>query len=117
MQLNKYGVSNDVIPERLTISGLQQLYKDQALTPREIMETITLRAEEDRDMNIWIVPPSMERIAPYLERLETMDKEEYPLWGIPFAVKDNIDVNGYPTTAACPDFAYPLPNTLLLSRS
>lgn len=29
-----------------------------------------------------------------------------PLWGIPFAVKDNIDVAGMPTTAACPDFAY-----------
>ncbi len=28
------------------------------------------------------------------------------LWGIPFAVKDNIDVAGMPTTAACPDFAY-----------
>lgn len=29
-----------------------------------------------------------------------------PLWGIPFAVKDNIDVAGMPTTAACPDFAH-----------
>ncbi len=28
------------------------------------------------------------------------------LWGIPFAVKDNIDVAGQPTTAACPDFKY-----------
>ncbi|GIJ50438.1 allophanate hydrolase [Virgisporangium aliadipatigenens] len=29
-----------------------------------------------------------------------------PLYGIPFSVKDNIDVAGLPTTAACPDFAY-----------
>lgn len=29
-----------------------------------------------------------------------------PLWGIPFVVKDNIDVAGMPTTAACPDFEY-----------
>lgn len=31
---------------------------------------------------------------------------DLPLYGIPFAVKDNIDVAGVPTTAACPDFAY-----------
>jgi len=29
-----------------------------------------------------------------------------PLYGVPFAVKDNIDVGGMPTTAACPTFAY-----------
>jgi allophanate hydrolase len=32
--------------------------------------------------------------------------DDLPLYGVPFAVKDNIDVAGLPTSAACPDFAY-----------
>lgn len=39
------------------------------------------------------------------ERAEQVDPR-LPLAGLPFAVKDNIDVAGLPTTAACPDFAY-----------
>ena len=32
--------------------------------------------------------------------------ETLPLAGVPFAVKDNIDVDGFETTAGCPAFAY-----------
>jgi allophanate hydrolase len=39
-------------------------------------------------------------------RLEAEGPQGRPLWGVPFAVKDNIDVAGMPTTAACPAFAY-----------
>jgi allophanate hydrolase len=30
----------------------------------------------------------------------------HPLFGIPFSIKDSIDVKGVPTTAACPEYAY-----------
>jgi allophanate hydrolase len=40
------------------------------------------------------------------ERLQAGGPEGKPLWGVPFVIKDNIDVAGLPTTAACPAFAY-----------
>ncbi|KAF4001401.1 urea carboxylase [Saccharomyces cerevisiae] len=42
-----------------------------------------------------------QNVAPSRENKETL-----PLYGVPIAVKDNIDVRGLPTTAACPSFAY-----------
>lgn len=42
----------------------------------------------------------------YLESLSSEQKAGMPLWGVPFAVKDNIDVQNYPTTCACPEFSY-----------
>src|SRR5438105_9545006 len=40
------------------------------------------------------------------EALTGKDKASLPLYGVPVAVKDNIDVAGLPTTAACPAFSY-----------
>lgn len=42
----------------------------------------------------------------YVDKLPSPDFEEKPLWGIPFAIKDNIDLAHVPTTAACPEFSY-----------
>ncbi len=95
--------------EALTIESLANAYESGSTTPRAVAEAIVARAAQRAESNIWITPPSMDLIEPYLARLEAMNKEEraaLPLWGIPFAVKDNIDVAGVPTTAACPEYAY-----------
>jgi allophanate hydrolase len=89
-----------------SIAELRARYLSGETTPAAVIADIAARAEADRDMNIWIVPPDEERIRPYLDRLASIDPASAPLWGIPFAIKDNIDLAGVPTTAACPEFAY-----------
>ncbi len=62
------------------------------------------------DPAIWIARRSDQAILADAAALEAEGPRDSPLWGVPFAVKDNIDIAGMPTTAACPDFSY-LPAT------
>ena len=54
----------------------------------------------------WIHRCTPAFVAAQLDHLARQDRATLPLYGVPFAVKDNIDVAGLPTTAACPAFAY-----------
>lgn len=94
------------VPFALTIEDLRGKYVSGELHPKEVIQEIISRASIDQHYNIWITPPSMERMQKFLDALEDMNFEDHPLWGIPFAVKDNIDVKDWPTTAACPDYQY-----------
>lgn len=97
------------IPETLTIANLREAYAQGVIAPREVAEAIVQRVEDTAAYNAWITPPSAELLEPYLSKLESMtadERTEKPLWGVPFAVKDNIDVAGMTTTAGCAAFAY-----------
>ncbi|WP_337097997.1 allophanate hydrolase [Paenibacillus sp. YIM B09110] len=107
----------EAVPFELTIDALQQGYRRNYFTPEEVIGAIIRRCERDKAMNIWITPPSMELIAPYIEKLKQLDPATSPLWGVPFAVKDNIDAAGWPTTAACKAFAYtPVEHAAVVER-
>lgn len=67
------------------------------------------RAAANEDPAIWISRFDDEAVLARARALDALPREvraRMPLFGVPFAVKDNIDVEGLPTTAACPAFAY-----------
>ena len=90
----------------LDIPALLKAYRRGDLTPAMVVWHLRERSMEFSDHNVWIHLASEEELTPYLERLQQASPDELPLYGIPFAVKDNIDVAGMPTTAACEAFRY-----------
>lgn len=90
----------------LSISHLRDAYKNKTLTPQQLLENIRQACEQFVDHNIWIHLLSREELQPYLDNLLNKRIERFPLYGIPFAIKDNIDLAGIPTTAACQAFSY-----------
>jgi allophanate hydrolase len=97
---------NQGFPYEMTIGSLRSAYLTGTLTPEQVMNSIRERSKAYEDRNIWIHLLSEAEQAGYLEKLQQLDIERSPLWGIPFAIKDNIDLCDIPTTAACIEFAY-----------
>ena len=75
------------------------------LSPREVIEAVLARLAASGDDGIFLHVADKAALLAQAEALGRFDPA-LPLWGVPFAVKDNIDVAGMPTTAACPEFAY-----------
>jgi allophanate hydrolase len=75
-------------------------------SPVEMIETVFARIAAVDDPGIFLHLADRAALLAQADALGDFDPITRPLWGIPFAVKDNIDVAGMPTTAACPDYAY-----------
>ncbi len=76
------------------------------MTPIEAAEASIAADHRHDDPAIWIVRLSDDAILARARALQDEGPCDRPLWGVPFAIKDNIDLAGMPTTAACPGFSY-----------
>ena len=89
----------------LDLLSLERIYADGVL-PRDVLTEVLSRVAAHPDPAVWIdLLPAAEVLA----RADAVAEQRrggrfLPLYGVPFAIKDNIDVAGRPTTAACPAF-------------
>lgn len=90
----------------LDISSLRAAYDDGGLTPVDLVEAVIARLSAYDDPALWISRVDDAALRSRAAQLAASGPDGLALYGIPFAVKDNIDVAGLATTAACPEFAY-----------
>lgn len=101
----------------LTLPGLRQHYARGDFSPRELVQYLRARADQFRDRNIWIYQLHDAELESYLTTLDGKSTADMPLYGVPFVIKDNIDLAGVPTTAACPAFTYtPTAHAFVVAR-
>ena len=95
-----------------TVSALHDAYRLGAWKPSTVVEHWLARPYAERGAPVWIstvAPETLRMRARVLDALLAQDPAAalaLPVFGALVAVKDNIDVAGLPTTAACPAFAY-----------
>jgi allophanate hydrolase len=106
-----------VSPATFDIGQLRNAYRTRRLSPVDVATEALKRIAAYPDPAVWITRVSEGAVIARAKALAGDDSENMPLFGIPFAVKDNIDCAGLPTTAACPAFAYtPARNAHVVER-
>jgi len=90
----------------LQISELLAGYRARLYSPVEIIEQLLAARAARAERREWILLLPPDAVRERARELAARAPDSSPLYGIPFAVKDNIDLEGVPTTAGCPAYAY-----------
>ncbi len=99
----------------LTLSALREAYA-AGTGPVAVVDQVFARIAEVNDPGIFIDLLDHDEVRAAAQALGPYDAEQ-PLWGVPFVIKDNIDVAGRVTTAGCPAFAYDAEDTAVVVRN
>ena len=90
----------------LAIVDLADAYARRRVTPLQVVQQLLARIDACAPRGIWISRVAPQIVQQQAQALATVDPQSLPLYGIPFVIKDNIDLAGIATTAGCPAFAY-----------
>lgn len=99
-----FGYGPRDMSESLDFAALRAAYArgaDPADTVARVYERLTRRGSDPTWLHVVPRETSLAAARALKDR-----PRDLPLWGLPFAIKDNIDLAGAPTTAACPAFAH-----------
>ena len=90
----------------LDLAALAAGYRNGSLSPTGLVTGLLDRIARRGDDKVWIHLLPSDELLTIAKSLESAGLAGKPLYGVPFAIKDNIDLAGHPTTAGCPAYAY-----------
>ena len=101
----------------LSISSLQAGYAEGRISPVDVVMEVYRRIDARGEDHVWTALSDRQGALENAQELLSVDSGSLPLYGIPFSVKDNIHVQGLPTTASCPGFShYPQQSAVVVKK-